>query len=179
MSNYDFGLDKTEEQRVLALPFWEKELFPMLFGDLYRHSYVNKDIELDRKGVDFVLELNNRLRNPYYIDSKILNRKWDDIFVEYVSDAAREEALGWAVKEGYITDLVIYGFKPTKEFYVLDYKKLRARAIERKDEWSEAYGMRDVRNQKGYITKGIPVPIEVMRESNVGLAGPFFISGEI
>lgn len=136
--------------------FWQaiyKKAFPdMVFAELATEKSQGQYL-----GIDRVVHLNTG--KTLYIDEKLRDRDYPDIFLEYISND-QTGTPGWMEKD-LLIDYIAYAFLPSQRCYLFNWPMLRRAWLQFKDEWLEAYGKKPGRN-KYYTTWGIPVPITIL-----------------
>ena len=107
-----------------------------IMKEVFKSSFlkaVKSPIEWDKKGSDFYMLGKNG--DIAHIDMKFRGKKYgDDLVLELDEPNNRP---GWLLKEDYLTNYLVWYWADTKEYVVVNYKKLQAVAIEKQDKWRE------------------------------------------
>lgn len=157
MHRFSQSLKKSIKYAYLFEPCYDK-WFP------YHTKIERKDADSkeQREGLDTTIYLKHGKK--ILIQEKMRFVKYDDIFLEIYSDLERKTH-GWMAKEQ-IHQFIAYYIQPTGKAYLLPTEPLRKAYLENGTKWIKKYGFKDAVNQ-GYITRGIPVPINVLREEMI------------
>jgi hypothetical protein len=116
----------------------------------------NVTMKEQRRGIDRIFVKDGKeMKVEYKTDA--LTARTGNVFIETVS-SNKSGAPGWAVKTQ--ADYVVYYVPGYKQALLLKPEYLRSKI----PYWLFEYRQRPVRN-KGYMTFGIPVPWEVLREN--------------
>lgn len=142
-------------------PFWEA-VYRKAFPSVQVIAPVHADCELQRKGVDRVLTLDNG--RTLYVDEKKRSGEWDDVLLEYVSNDSTG-APGWIAKPLMI-DYLAYAFMPTRRCLLLPWYPLQRAWLLHKEQWLGQYRAVHAQNP-GYRTLCLPVPIPVLMKAVV------------
>ena len=117
----------------------------------------------NRDGVDRWLQMPARrqiLRVDYKNDTR--TKDTGNVFIEIVSvrytdGSGKDEKPGWIYKDR--MDAVFYNVQNTDLILLMPRKILEEKAAD----WTKSYGTREIKN-KGYVTIGIPVPLDVVKQ---------------
>ena len=160
MQNNNLDDQLNQSNNDSQLPFWDK-LYRKVFGDTFAGSIICPNKDLQRLCIDRVVILNDG--KTILVEEKLREKDYSDILLEYLSVKEREK-VGWAVNDDCIANYLVYGKKPTGDFYVFPFKELRNVAKAYKDKWGKEYNYIDAWNPKGkYTTQSIPVPVDVLK----------------
>lgn len=154
----DFRTDlafSNEDQQLIS--FYHQQ-FPTLVK-----VHPVEDLELQKQGVDKILELESG--KEIWIEEKSRRTNYDDIFIEMWStypDPGKIGSVGWIGRHKK-SDYLVYQF-PNGEIFLFPFLLLQKAYLRNADEWLKTYGERFVRNP-GYRSSGIPVPKPVLLEA--------------
>lgn len=119
-----------------------------------------EDLELQAKGVDHIVTLSSG--KILFIEEKIRTTSWQDVLLETVSVDATG-APGWIVKEGMLTDYLLYIFTGTRA-YLYPWELLKIAWARNGEAWLKRYGTVKAVN-KSYTTLSVPVPLTVLSKA--------------
>lgn len=153
------------------LPLWE-EVYRKAFPDFANMTYVAKDGQYQRSGVDRivtttggqVLLIDEKSRREYFVSDhrkyfKSTATVFPDIALEFI-DHDKRGTPGWAEKPmlcGYLA----YNILPIHQVYLFPMVQLQAVWRRYKTKWLGEFGSRPSRNS-GYNTLFCPVPVPVL-----------------
>ncbi|AEG14712.1 hypothetical protein Desku_1125 [Desulfofundulus kuznetsovii DSM 6115] len=142
----------------------ENEMFDAFyyraFPGLQRIELVT-DIATQRKGIDKILTFSNGQRVT--VDEKKRRTDYGDILLELWSVWAPEKGvakLGWLYTAQ--CDYIVYAIMPRNIAYVLPTLLLRAAWATHKGEWLKKYPELKPARNKGYVTRNIAIPADIL-----------------
>jgi len=151
----DFKVDLT-----YSLDENENKLFDNFYYNRFyglREIELVKDIELQRQGIDKILNFDNGKK--LYIDEKKRRKDYGDILLEEYSDYDRKIE-GW-LSTAKKTDYIVYAIMPTKIVFVLPFLVLQS-AYKRNYEILSQECKRHFAKNDGYITSSLGVSYSLL-----------------
>jgi len=149
--------------------FW-KEIYMSFFPSMAEMSSIVTDIELQKKGIDRVLTLENGKR--ILIDEKMRRSIYTDILLEYKSNSNKDENDGWINKNLEI-NYIAYAFMPIQTVYMLDWNMLKRTWLKYGGEWyKKAKAKQDglcfvSADNELYNTLSIAIPIYILLDKMI------------
>ena len=141
-------------------PFWDA-VYRKAFPGLVNHMQCPGDQPTQRMGVDRLVYLNND--RVLRIDEKKRDKVYPDILLEYLSND-KTKAPGW-MEKNLVIDYIAYAFMPTQKVYLLDWLTLRRAWVANKGSWLSRHRHVTAKNEGGYTTRSIAVPIPVLQKA--------------
>lgn len=159
----NFGDDLRLSHGLSGDPAWD-DYYHQLFPTLVKAVEIPADGDMQRKGVDRILFLENG--QQLTVDEKVrrCDVKYRDVLLERYSDAARRTP-GWAIDDHKKCDYVAYAIPYHKVCYFMPFPLLRAAFKEHGAEWREQFGWRKAPNDyqgRTWVTYNVPVPWPVL-----------------
>jgi len=150
-------------RKMMNHHYRKSKYFSSTYGSILKITPIQgKTLQI--KGVDLIIDFENGRR--IYIDEKV-RRKWvkyKDILLEEYHDYDKKIP-GW-LKEGQLTDYVIYVKLSTRKVYILPFKILLLVWKENYENWWRQYGRVLAKNKwytpKRYRTSCIPIPPDIL-----------------
>lgn len=151
-SDRDFAENKRE---------WLDQIYRSKFGDRLLKIEEITDKEMQKKGVDIVLQLDNG--KLIYIEEKIRKKRFEpeDVLLEEYQHLENKEP-GW-LNRNKITDYLVYAFADCKQIYFFPFLLLQQAWINNYRAWKQEYGVRTAKTRgyyEEYHATNIPVPTE-------------------
>lgn len=166
MSVHQFGdyLRRSKSDAQIDLELRKLAEIPLFAGC----RFVPTTEAIDRMGGDY--EMTAPDGRVQFLDVKYrhsaVSARWvtePDVTIEWLSVKEANKP-GWTVKDGGLTDLIVYMWRDWPDSYAFDFRFLRAAAVARKREWRVRFGEVPVSND-GYTTVCSFVPVSAVNHA--------------
>ena len=153
-------------QSQIDAPWWAV-IYKKAFPTMKAMISIDQDRWSQRAGVDRIIILNSE--KDLRIEEKVREKDWNDILLEYLSDAERNIP-GWIEKD-LASDFIIFVFKETQRAFLLPFPLLRRCWKQHGKDWIqkaelEEEGYRKVIAENGkYRTVSVAVSWNVLCEA--------------